>query len=124
MAPRYLSLGLTTGVTTFLLAGAVTVERLGAWYGDSPGVGILGISVGVVIGLLAGVVVTSSALSSDCSGTRGVWAFGITFLVIAGPSYANVLVPTKRSRSSFTSRSVSSSRSRLPSSPGVDLCLR
>jgi hypothetical protein len=45
-------------VTTFLLAGAVTIKILATRYGDSPGIDILGVTVGVIIGLSAGVVVT------------------------------------------------------------------
>jgi hypothetical protein len=76
MALRYILVGLASAVTTFLLAGAVTIKTLGTRYGDSPGVGILGVTVGVVIGLLAGVVVTLigdrlSDLSAAAPGAYG-----------------------------------------------------
>jgi len=93
MNPRYFLLGLASAVTTFLLAGAVTIEILSTWYGESPGVGILGVGVGVVVALLVGTVVTFTG--DRLSGWRAAalvayGAFGVAFLAIAGLSYVNV----------------------------------
>ncbi|MEF8825281.1 MAG: permease [Halapricum sp.] len=93
MNPRYFLLGLASAVTTFLLAGAVTIEILSTWYGEGPGVGILGVAVGVVVALLVGTVVTFTG--DRLSGLRAAvlvayGAFGVAFLAIAGMSYVNV----------------------------------
>lgn len=93
MDSRDVLLGLASAVTTFLLAGAVTIEILSTWYGESPGVGILGVGIGVVVALLVGAVVT--LIGERLSGLRAAalvayGAFGVAFLVIAGLSYVNV----------------------------------
>jgi len=93
MNSRDVLLGLASAVTTFILAGAVTIEILSTWYGESPGVGILGVGIGVVVALLVGAVV--SLTGERLSGLRAAalvayGAFGIAFLVIAGLSYVNV----------------------------------
>lgn len=93
MDTRNISLGLVSTVTSFLLAGAVTIEMLSTWYGESPGVGILGVRVGIVVALLVGAVV---AFTGDrLSGLRAAalvayGVFGVAFLAIAGLSYMNV----------------------------------
>ncbi|SEO68817.1 hypothetical protein SAMN04487948_104185 [Halogranum amylolyticum] len=91
MNARTLALGAGTAVTTFLLAGAATIELLGA--GEAPGVGIVGVFVGVLVGLLAGglVSVYADRLSGIAVPTLVAYAtFGVTFVVIAGTSYVNV----------------------------------
>lgn len=80
-------------MTTFLLAGAVTIGILSTWYGESPGVGILGVGVGVVVALVVGAVVTFTG--DRLSGPRAAalvayGTFGVAFLAIAGLSYVNV----------------------------------
>lgn len=91
MNARTLALGAGTAVTTFLLAGAVTIELLGA--GEAPGIGIVGVFVGLVVGLLAGgiVGVYADRLSGIAASTLVAYAtFGVAFVAIAGMSYVNV----------------------------------
>lgn len=88
---RTLALGAGTAVTTFMLAGAATIELLGA--GEAPGIGILGVLVGFIAGLLAGGVVAVAAdrLSrSPAALLVGYATFGVAVLAIAGMSYVNV----------------------------------
>ncbi|WP_324758503.1 permease [Haloarcula montana] len=91
MNPRTISLGLGTALSTFLLAGATTIELLGA--GEAPGIGILGVFVGIIAGLLAGGVVSVSAdrLSGIAASALVAYAtFGVAFVTIAGIRYVNV----------------------------------
>lgn len=88
---RTIAIGAGTAITTFLLAGAATIELLGA--GEAPGIGILGVFVGLVAGLLAGgiVVVAADGLSRGPAALLvGYAAFGVAVLAIAGMSYVNV----------------------------------
>lgn len=88
---RTLALGAGTAVTTFMLAGAATIELLGA--GEAPGIGILGVLVGFIAGLLAGGVVAVAAdrLSRGPAALLvGYATFGVAVLAIAGMSYVNV----------------------------------
>lgn len=91
MNTRTIALGAGTAVTTFLLAGAVTIELLGA--GEAPAIGIIGVFVGLVTGLLAGGIV--GVYADRLSGIAGsilvgYATFGIAFVAIAGMSYVNV----------------------------------
>jgi hypothetical protein len=93
MNPRYVLLGLASAVTTFLLAGAATIGILTTWYGESPGIGILAVGVGVIAALFVGAVVTFtgerlSGLQATALVAYG--AFVVAFLGIAGLSYVNV----------------------------------
>lgn len=93
MNPRYLLLGSASAVTTFLLAGAVTIEILSTWYGEGPGAGILGVLIGTIIGLLVGAAITSTGDRLSGLGAVALVAyavFGVAFLAIAGLSYVNV----------------------------------
>ncbi|WP_254537584.1 permease [Halomarina litorea] len=90
---RTVTLGLASAVTTFLLVGAILLEVLGGLYGESPGVGILGVSVGFAAGLGAGVVVAATAdrLSGVTAAALIAYgAFGVAFLAVAGLRYVNV----------------------------------
>jgi hypothetical protein len=91
MNARIVALGAGTAVTTFLLAGAATVELLGA--GEAPAIGIIGVFIGVVAGLLAGVIV--SVYADRLSGIAALIlvayvTFGVAFVAIAGMRYVNV----------------------------------
>ncbi|MFC7077535.1 permease [Haloarcula halophila] len=91
MNPRTITLGLGTALSTFLLAGATTIELLGA--GEAPGIGILGVLVGFIAGLLAGGVVSVSADRISGIAALGLVAyatFGVAFVTIAGIRYVNV----------------------------------
>lgn len=91
MNARTVALGAGTAVTTFLLAGAATVELLGA--GEAPAIGIIGVFIGVVAGLLAGVIVSVYAdrLSGIAASILVAYAtFGVAFVAIAGMRYVNV----------------------------------
>jgi hypothetical protein len=93
MNSRDVLLGLASAVTTFLLAGAATIGILTTWYGESPGIGILAVGVGVIAALFVGAAVTFA--SERLSGLRAAalvayGAFGVAFLGIAGLSYVNV----------------------------------
>jgi hypothetical protein len=91
MNTRTVALGTGTAVTTFLLAGAVTIELLGA--GEAPGIGIIGVFVGVVSGLLAGVIVSVYAdrLSGIAASVLVAYAnLGVAFVAIAGMRYVNL----------------------------------
>jgi len=91
MTARRFALGTGTAVTTFLLAGAATIELLGA--GEAPGIGIVGVFVGVVAGLLAGgiVGVYADRLSGVAASLLVAYAtFGVAIVAIAGLSYVNV----------------------------------
>jgi len=91
MNARTVALAIGTAVTTFLLVGAVTIELLGA--GEAPGIGILGVFVGLVAGLVAGglVGVTGDRVAGlPAAALVGYAAFGTTFLAIAAMSYVNV----------------------------------
>lgn len=88
-----LLLGLGIAVTTFLLAGAASIELAPAAWGDSPGVGIVAVFVGFVVGLLAGGVVAVRAdrvSRVTLSALVGYAALGVAFLAIAAMSYVNV----------------------------------
>lgn len=91
MDARTIALGAGTAMTTFLLAGAATIELLGA--GEAPGIGIIGVFVGFVVGLLAGgaVVAAADRLSGiPAAALVGYATFGIAFVGIAGMRYVNV----------------------------------
>lgn len=90
---RSLTLGLGTAVTTFLLAAAAAIEFAPAAWGDSPGVGIVGVFVGLILGLTVGVVVafrTGRFSRLQTAAVVGYAALGLTFLAIAAMSYVNV----------------------------------
>lgn len=88
---RTVTLGAGAAVTTFLLVGAGTIELLGA--GEAPGIGIIGVAVGLFGGLLVGVAV---AVAGDrLSGLPslalvGYATFGVAFVAVAGMRYVNV----------------------------------
>jgi hypothetical protein len=91
MNARTVALALGTAVTTFLLVGAVTIELLGA--GEAPGIGILGVFVGLAAGLVAGGLVGVAGdriAGPPAAALVGYATFGVTFLAIAGMSYVNV----------------------------------
>ncbi|SFG79807.1 hypothetical protein SAMN04488063_2979 [Halopelagius inordinatus] len=91
MTARTTALGAGAAVTTFLLAGAATIELLGG--GEAPAVGIIGVFVAVIAGLLAGGIVSVYAdrLSRTASSVLVAYAtFGVAFVAIAGMSYVNV----------------------------------
>lgn len=86
-------LGVACGITTLLLVGALTISVLGSQYGESPGVGILGLFSGVVAGLIAAVVVGVTADRFEgwaASALVAYGTFGAAFLGIAGVQYVNV----------------------------------
>jgi hypothetical protein len=86
-------LGIACGITSVLLCGAVTITLLSGKYGESPGVGILGVFSGLFVGLIAAVVVGVIAdRLQEWAMTVLVWygAFGLTFLAIAAAQYVNV----------------------------------
>lgn len=94
MNARTVLFGLASAVTTFLVVGAVGIELLSGLYGESPGVGILGVALGVAVGLPAGVVVAYAFSGDRLSGVLAValvayGAFGVAFLTIAGLQYVN-----------------------------------
>ena len=91
MNARTFALGVGSAVTTFLLAGAATIELLGA--GEAPAIGIIGVVVGVVAGLLVGGIVSVFAgrFSGIATSTLVAYAaFGVAFVAIAGMRYVNV----------------------------------
>jgi len=91
MNARTVALAAGTAVTTFLLAGAVTIELLGA--GEAPGIGILGVFVGFVAGVVAGGLVGVAGgriTGAPAAALVGYATFGSTFLAIAAMSYVNV----------------------------------
>lgn len=93
MNGRALPLALASAVTTFLLAGAVTLLVLGDLYGESPGVGILGVAVGAVAAIAAAVAVGLAAdrlLGRSAAALVAYGTFGVAFLVVAGARYVNV----------------------------------
>lgn len=88
---RSVTLGAGAAVSTFLLAGAATVELLGA--GEAPGLGIVGVFVGLLAGLLAGglVAVGADRLSGlAAAGLAGYATFGVAIVMIAALQYVNV----------------------------------
>lgn len=91
MNARTVALAFGSAVTTFLVVGAVTIELLGA--GEAPGIGILGVFVGLVAGLIAGglVGVAGGRIAGVPAAVLvGYATLGTTFLAIAGMSYVNV----------------------------------
>lgn len=91
MNARSAILGIGTAVTTFLVAGASTIELLGA--GEAPGLGIVGVFVGLLVGLLAGVLAGAFAdrLSEIPAAALVAYAaFGVAFVAIAALRYVNV----------------------------------
>jgi hypothetical protein len=93
MNARSLALGLGTAVTTFLLVAAAAIEFAPAAWGDSPGVGIVGVLVGLVLGLAAGAAVTFGVpiiSRAVRAAVVGYAALGVTYLGIAAMRYVNV----------------------------------
>jgi len=91
MNARPIALGVGSAVTTFLLAGAATIELLGA--GEAPAIGIVGVLVGVLAGLLAGGIVSAYAdrLAGTAASALVAYAtFGVAFVGIAGTRYVNL----------------------------------
>lgn len=79
-------------VTTFLLAGATTIEAVTAAVGGDIGPGIVGVFVGVVAGLVAGWTVSWRWPRLDRrarSVLLGYGAFGLTLVFLAFLSYVN-----------------------------------
>lgn len=79
-------------VTTFLVAGAATIEAVTAAVGGDIGPGIIGVFVGVVAGLLAAWAVAWRWSRLDRPGRSlllGYGAFGLTLLFLAFLSYVN-----------------------------------
>ncbi len=88
---RTIALGVGAAVTTFLFAGAATIQLLGA--GEAPGIGITAVFVGLVVGLLAGGIgsVYADNLQGFARTTLIAYAtFGVAVVAIAGMSYVNV----------------------------------
>lgn len=86
-------LGVACGVTTLLVVGALTITALSGPFGDSPGVGILGLFAGLFAGLTAAVVVGVGAdrlAGWRLSALVAYGAFGTAFLLVAGLQYVNV----------------------------------
>lgn len=78
-------------MTTFLVAGAATIELLGP--GAAPAIGIVGVLVGVLAGLVAGAVVGAFADRLSVLAALGLVAyaaFGVAFVAIAALRYVNV----------------------------------
>lgn len=93
MNGRAVLLGLASGATTVLLVGALVIGGLSGQFGESPGVGIIGVFVGFLAGLLAVVAVTVAAERVSGAATVGLVAyatFGVAFLLVAGLRYVNV----------------------------------
>jgi hypothetical protein len=90
---RYLLVGAAAAVTTFLLVGAVTIETLAGLYGDSPGVGILGVFAGFAGALVAGLLVVARGDRLRGVAAAALVAYGTlgsSFLAIALLQYVNV----------------------------------
>jgi hypothetical protein len=88
---RTIALGVGAAATTFLLAGATTIQLLGA--GEAPGIGIIGVFVGLVAGLLAGATVSvyTDSLQGLAHTVLVAYAtFGVAVVAIAGMSYVNI----------------------------------
>ena len=91
MSTRTIALGVGAAITTFLFAGATTIQLLGA--GEAPGIGIIGVFVGLIAGLLAGgiVGVYADRLQGFAQSALVAYAtFGVVLVTIAGMSYVNV----------------------------------
>lgn len=90
---RSFSLGAASAVTTFLVAAAATIAVTRIPFGDSPGVGILGVGAGFVAGLVVFVVVAVFAGRLSGASWAALVAYatlGVVFLGIAALSYVNV----------------------------------
>ncbi|KYH24216.1 hypothetical protein HAPAU_36870 [Halalkalicoccus paucihalophilus] len=86
-----IAFGVGAAVTTFLFTGAMSIQLLGA--GEAPGIGIIGVFVGLVAGLLAGVTVSvyADSLRGLAHTILVAYAmFGVTVVAIAGMSYVNI----------------------------------
>lgn len=93
MNGRSVFLGIASAVTSFLLAGAVTIVAIGDRWGDSPGVGIVAVFVGFVTALVVGLVVVAAGdrLTGTAASLLVAYAtFGVAFLGIAALQYSNV----------------------------------
>jgi hypothetical protein len=91
MSIRSIALGAGAAISTFLFAGATTIQLLGA--GEAPGIGIIGVFVGLLAGLLAGgiVAVYADHLQGIAQSILVAYAtFGVAIVTIAGMSYVNV----------------------------------
>lgn len=95
MDARTLTLGIGAAVTTFLLTAAAAIELAPSAWGDSPGVGIVAVFLGLVVGLLVGAVVAVGAVGAASLSRTGRAALvadatrGVTFFAIAAMSYVN-----------------------------------
>ncbi|WP_277555469.1 permease [Halobaculum limi] len=95
MIGRALPLALASGVTTLLVAGTVAIEASTASGLGGPGVGILGVLVGLVAALLAaiavGLLVASERLPPSAMAVLVAYGtFGVAFLAVAALRYVNV----------------------------------
>lgn len=86
---------LGAAVTTFLLAGAATIEVLTATMGGDIGPGIVGVFAGLLAGVVVGVAVASRWPRLGPRGravTLGYAVFGLALLFLALLSYVNLPV--------------------------------
>jgi hypothetical protein len=93
MNARTIALGLAGAVTTFLVVAALTIQLLSGPYGESPGVGILGVFAGAVGALLAGIAIAAVAGRVSRRVLVGFVAYGtlgVAFLGVALLRYVNV----------------------------------
>lgn len=91
MNRRVLLLATGSAITSFLVVGAGTIELLGA--GEAPGIGIIGVFVGLLAALAAGGIVGRYANRIAGASERVLIAyatFGFVFLLVAGLRYVNV----------------------------------
>lgn len=92
MSKRSVLLAVASAVTTVLAVGAVVIELLSGLYGESPGVGMLGVFGGLVAGLLVGaaVVLVAGRLTGVAETALVAYgAFGVAFLAVAALRYVN-----------------------------------
>jgi hypothetical protein len=88
---RILALSVGAAITSFVVVGATTIELLGA--GEAPGIGIIGVFVGLVAGVIAGGLV--SGYGNRIVGVTeraliGYATFGVVFVALFGMRYVNV----------------------------------
>jgi hypothetical protein len=93
MNGRTLLLAVGSAATSFLFVGALALTVLGGRYGESPGVGILGVVAGVVaaaVTLLAVSLAVARLRTPAAEALVAYAAFGVAFLAIAALRYVDV----------------------------------
>jgi len=123
MNARTITFGLASDVTALLLVAALTIQLPSGPYGESPGVGILGVFAGAVGALLAGIVVVAVAGGVSRGVLAGLVAYGTLGRGVPRHRRApgkRPRGPTSSSPSPSISGSASSSQSSPRLSPGAD----